>query len=96
MARKLKTYQTSLGFFDMAIAAPSMNDPLDEAIPQVVHAVAVLGGDPEPIGPETIAELVVAIRAGGSVLLMSDRADLRDYAGREILAVANPVVAGSA
>lgn len=24
MARKLKTYQTSLGFFDQAIAAPSM------------------------------------------------------------------------
>jgi hypothetical protein len=23
MARKLKTYQTSLGFFDLAIAAPS-------------------------------------------------------------------------
>jgi hypothetical protein len=24
MARKLKTYQTALGFFDLAIAAPSM------------------------------------------------------------------------
>ena len=24
MARKLKTYQTSLGFFDLAMAAPSM------------------------------------------------------------------------
>jgi hypothetical protein len=24
MARKLKTYQTSLGFFDLAVAAPSM------------------------------------------------------------------------
>jgi hypothetical protein len=24
MARKLKTYQTSLGFFEQAIAAPSM------------------------------------------------------------------------
>jgi colicin import membrane protein len=24
MARRLKTYQTSLGFFDLAIAAPSM------------------------------------------------------------------------
>lgn len=28
MARKLKTYQTSLGFFDMAIAAPSMKAAL--------------------------------------------------------------------
>jgi hypothetical protein len=29
MARKLKTYQTSLGFFDQAIAAPSMKAALD-------------------------------------------------------------------
>ena len=28
MARKLKTYQTSLGFFDLAIAAPSMKAAL--------------------------------------------------------------------
>lgn len=29
MARKLKTYQTSLGFFDMAIAAPSRKAALE-------------------------------------------------------------------
>ena len=29
MARKLKTYQTSLGYFDMAIAAPSMKAALE-------------------------------------------------------------------
>lgn len=29
MARKLKTYQTSLGFFELAIAAPSMRAALD-------------------------------------------------------------------
>ena len=29
MARKLKTYQTSLGFFDLAIAAPSMKAALE-------------------------------------------------------------------
>jgi hypothetical protein len=28
MARRLKTYQTSLGFFDLAIAAPSMKAAL--------------------------------------------------------------------
>jgi len=28
MARKLKTYQTSLGFYDLAIAAPSMKAAL--------------------------------------------------------------------
>src|ERR1051325_2558064 len=29
MARKLKTFQTSLGFYDLAIAAPSMTAALD-------------------------------------------------------------------
>src|SRR3954454_798271 len=29
MARKLKTYQTSLGFFDLAIAAPAMKAALE-------------------------------------------------------------------
>jgi hypothetical protein len=29
VARKLKTYQTSLGFFDQAIAAPSMKAALE-------------------------------------------------------------------
>ena len=29
MARKLKTYQTSLGFYDLAIAAPSMKAALE-------------------------------------------------------------------
>jgi hypothetical protein len=29
MARKLKTYQTSLGFFDLAISAPSMKAALE-------------------------------------------------------------------
>jgi hypothetical protein len=29
MARKLKTYQTSLGFFDLAAAAPSMKAALE-------------------------------------------------------------------
>lgn len=29
VARKLKTYQTSLGFFDLAIAAPSMKAALE-------------------------------------------------------------------
>jgi hypothetical protein len=29
MARKLKTFQTSVGFYDLAIAAPSMKAPLE-------------------------------------------------------------------
>lgn len=80
----------------IGIAAPSPNRPLDQLISPLAHAIAVLGGDPEPISSDTMAELVAAIRAGDSVLLMSDRADLRDYAKREILAMVNPVAAGSA
>ena len=29
MVRKLKTYQTSIGFFDLAVAAPSMKAALE-------------------------------------------------------------------
>jgi hypothetical protein len=29
MARKLKTYQTSLGFFDLGVAAPTMKSALE-------------------------------------------------------------------
>jgi hypothetical protein len=32
MARKLETYQTSLGFFDPAITAPSMKAALEVAL----------------------------------------------------------------
>jgi hypothetical protein len=32
MARKLKTYQTSLGFFDQAITTPSMKAALEVAL----------------------------------------------------------------
>jgi hypothetical protein len=39
MARKLKTYQTSLGFFDQAIAAPSMKAAL-EAINELARRSA--------------------------------------------------------
>jgi hypothetical protein len=37
MARKLKTYQTSLGFFNQAIAAPSMKAALSSAAPRFPH-----------------------------------------------------------
>ena len=34
MPRKLKTFQTSLGFYDLAIAAPSMKAALEAFSPQ--------------------------------------------------------------
>ena len=36
MARKLKTYQTSLGFFDLAIAAPSMKAAWKRGAPTAI------------------------------------------------------------
>lgn len=68
----------------------SMDALLANALPKLAYTVAVLGGDPEPINSETMAEIVTSIQAGRCVLLISDRADLRDYAKREILAMALP------
>ena len=39
MARKLKTYQTSLGFFDLAIAAPSMKAALEAWGPTAISSI---------------------------------------------------------
>lgn len=53
MARKLKTYQTSLGFFDQAIAAPSMKAALEAwgADSNLFHQ----GAAKESLDPEIIA-----------------------------------------
>jgi hypothetical protein len=50
LARKLKTYQTSLGFFDLATAAPSMKAALEAwgADSNLFHqAIAKESHDPE-------------------------------------------------
>jgi hypothetical protein len=52
MVRKLKTYQASLGFFDMAIAAPSMTAALEAwgADSNLFHqGVAKVADDPKII-----------------------------------------------
>lgn len=41
MARKLKTYQTSLGFYDLAIAAPSMKAALEAWAPAAISSIRV-------------------------------------------------------
>ena len=52
MVRKLKTYQTSLGFYDLAIAAPSMKAALEDwgAGSNLFHqGVAKESGDPDVV-----------------------------------------------
>ena len=53
MARKLKTYQTSLGFFDLAMAAPSMKAALEAwgADSNLFHQ----GAAKESLDPDVIA-----------------------------------------
>jgi hypothetical protein len=57
--------------------------------------IAVIGGSPEPISQDAMATVVGILNAGGSVLLVSDRHDLRDYAKRKITAMGMPCNAGA-
>jgi hypothetical protein len=69
MARKLKTYQTSLGFFDLAIAAPSMKAALEAwgADSNLFHQRAAKeSDDPDVIAAAMEKPGVVLRRAVGS------------------------------
>lgn len=69
MARKLKTYQTSLGFFDQAIAAPSMKAALEAwgADSNLFHqGAAIESHDPEVIAATMAKPGVVLKRPVGS------------------------------
>jgi hypothetical protein len=69
MARKLKTYQTSLGFFDLAIAAPSMKAALEAwgADSNLFHqGAAKESDDPDVIAAAMAKPGVVLMRAVGS------------------------------
>jgi len=72
MARKLKTYQTSLGFFDLAIAAPSMKAALDAwgADSNLFHQGAAKESDDPDIIATTMAKPGIVLRrpvgSGGS------------------------------
>jgi len=69
MARKLKTYQTSLGFFDLAIAAPSMKAALEAwgAQSNLFHqGIAKQSEDPEVIAATMSKPGVVLRRPVGS------------------------------
>jgi colicin import membrane protein len=85
MPRKLKTYQTSLGFYDLAIAAPSMRAALEAwgAGSNLFHqGVAKESGDPEVVAATIAKPGVVLRRPVGSDGPFSEHADLpTDLAG---------------
>ena len=79
MPRKLKTYQTSLGFFDLAIAAPSMKAALEAwgSEANLFHqGFAKEADDPAIIAATMAKPGVVLRRAVGSNASFSEHADL--------------------
>jgi hypothetical protein len=79
MARKLKTYQTSLGFFDLAIAAPSMKAALEAwgADSNLFHqGAATESDDPDVIAAAMEKPGVVLRRPVGSVGSFGEHAQL--------------------
>ena len=79
MARKLKTYQASLGFFDQAIAAPSMKAALEAlgADSNLFHqGVAKQSSDPDVIAATMARPGVVLKRPVGSTRPFSEHAAL--------------------
>jgi len=85
MARKLKTYQTSLGFFDLAVAAPSMKAALEAwgADSNLFHqGAAKQSEDPDIIAATMAAPGVVLKRPVGSSGRFKEHAELpTDLAG---------------
>jgi colicin import membrane protein len=79
MPPKLKTYQTSLGFFDLAIAAPSMKAALESwgSTANLFHqGFAKEANDPAIIAATMARPGVVLRRAVGSNASFGDHADL--------------------
>jgi hypothetical protein len=79
MARKLKTYQTSLGFFDLAMAAPSMKAALEAwgADSNLFHqGAAKESHDPEVIAAAMANPGVVLRRPVGTDRPFSEHAEL--------------------
>ena len=79
MARKLKTYQTSLGFFDLAIAAPSMKAALEAwgADSNLFHqGAATECHDPDVVAAIMAKPGVVLRRPVGSDGLFGEHAEL--------------------
>src|SRR6516164_2647571 len=88
MARKLKTYQTSLGFFDLAVAAPSMKGALEAwgADSNLFHqGAAKQSNDPDVIAATMAVPGVVLKRPVGSNGPFKEHAELpTNLAGDDI------------
>ncbi|WFU82599.1 cell envelope biogenesis protein TolA [Bradyrhizobium sp. CIAT3101] len=81
MPRKLKTYQTSLGFYDLAIAAPSMKAALEAwcAGSNLFHqGHATETEDPDVVAATMAKPGVVLKRPAGSSGRFAEHADLPD------------------
>ena len=87
MAKKLKTYETSLGFFDLAIAAPSMKAALEAwgADSNLFHqGAAQESADPDVVAATMAKPGVVLRRPVGSGGPFGEHADLpKDLGLRE-------------
>jgi hypothetical protein len=88
MARKLNTYQTSLGFFDLAVAAPSMKAALEAwgVDSNLFHqGAAMQSKDPDIIAATMAAPGVVLKRPVGSSGPFKEHAELpTNLAGDDI------------
>jgi colicin import membrane protein len=86
MARKLKTYQTSLGFHDLAIAAPSMKAALEAwgAGSNLFHqGLATETDDPEVVAATMAKPGVVLRRAVGSTGRFSEHSSIPSQAAAD-------------
>lgn len=86
MARKLKTYQTSLGFYDLAIAAPSMKAALEAwgAGSNLFHQGFAKETDDSDVVAAAMAKPgVVLKRPAGSSGRFAEHADLPDLDNEE-------------
>lgn len=79
MARKLKTFQTSLGFYDLAVATPSMKAALEAwgAGSNLFHqGAAKVTDDPDVVAATTAKPGVVLKRPAGSDGRFAEQSDL--------------------
>ncbi len=84
MARKLKTYQTSLGFFDLAMAAPSMKAALEAwgADSNLFHqGAAKESHDPDVVAAAMAKPGIVLRRPVGTDRPFSEDAELPTHLG---------------